>query len=291
MNRLKKISSIIFFSIALNSPLSSIAAPAKETNLDILNDYSHFSAWIQKHSTFKCPNDSALQSTMEEQVPRVLFVGLKAIAEVNPELVAAKLKEKANTDVLFTCVPENKNRHWGAEYDPTPFFISSDSIRFSTKGKMILLPVNIIKNLFIDTMALEPVASKEPILAKKFWFMDSLYDQRLYNKNAIFHEYLHYLGFDNYSVDAHNSVADQNSPIRFDSDLVYSCAELSFPTWTLYFGHGRRLENGVVKDFDLAKACIMCALAIDSKPRLKTDIARAKYAGTVCEPYRQIQYR
>lgn len=155
---------------------------------------------------------------------------------------------------------------------------------------MIVLPENIIRNLYIDPEDLVTVSGEESKSSKNAWFTVAKFDRETYEKNAVVHEYLHYLGFDNFTSGVHNSVGAADSLIRFDDDLVYSCAELSFPTWTLDLKHGRYLAGGAYKDFNLGKACLMCAMAKISKKKMRIDGSRGEKAISLCAPYRELRY-
>lgn len=287
MHALKKISFLFFSAVLLQFPLTSMAMSSTK---EMLNDYSLFSNWVKQHSSFRC-SSNYLQEKMEEQIPRVLFLGLRAVMDVNPELMSEKLESMDKAKVLFTCVPEKKDRGWGALYDPTSFYVDSDSFKFSTAGNIIVLPENIVRDLFVDPVELKEPSTENPITTKQPWFVYAAWDDQTYNKASVVHEYLHYMGFDNFPSETHNSVGEKDSLIRFDDDVVISCAELSFPTWTLQLKHGLKLKNGAVKDFNLGKACLMCAMAKNNKKGLvRIDASRAEKAISACAPYREIIY-
>ncbi|MGZ3771958.1 MAG: hypothetical protein ACXVCP_20060 [Bdellovibrio sp.] len=275
------LSILLFAAIPLKSQ-ATISSP--------LEDYAEFSSWFQSHTSFKC-DEEYLQSEMAEEIPKVIFLGLQAIYDVNPELINAKLKYASKNKIKFTCIEDDDDRHWGALFDPTPFYISLDSFKFSGAGEMIILPKSVVRGLYVPAENLTALSTLRRTDKQTWLFYSYLNKKTVYAKNAVVHEYLHFLGFDNYSTDLHNSVTAKNNVSRFDDDLVYSCADLSFPTWTLQLRHGFSFKSGAVIGFDIGKACLICATAIDNgKKRPRLDDQRTKGALASCSSYHDLKY-
>lgn len=250
-----------FFSIISIWIFISFSINAQSANLNILESYPLFSLWAQRNYSYQC-DEIDLQKKMSQEIPKILFLGLQAIKDVNSELLSAKMKANGKNGILFTCIDDDKIDGLGALFEPTPFYLTRHSLKFSWTGEMIILPKTAIRNLSLMESDLNQ-KSLERRTDKYSWLMSASKDTGLEYQYAVLHEYLHFLKFDNFSTNLHNELGTQNSQLRFDDDLVYACADLSFPSWTLKDGK-TLIKTKVVVKFDIENACVMCALARDN---------------------------
>jgi hypothetical protein len=115
------------------------------------------------------------------------------------------------------------------------------------------------------------------------WLKSARNIQGLYNKNAVLHEYLHFLQLDNAPRSNHNAVNAQGRHVDADDDLVYSCAEIVFPYWST------RTQKTAIGYFDISKACYLCAMVASSNGEPRVDELRAEAADGVCRDYRRFE--
>jgi hypothetical protein len=238
-----------------------------------------FSIWLHRHASFECPNDLNSAGPMVGALTEILYYGLQNIENLNPNLLINKIKASADRKVLITCVPTDKNRVWGGLYDPTSIFLDKTALRFSKSGNLILIPVDTIQLLVSQSQNQEFPPTK---LFSVNWDVQAYRDPALYDKGAILHEFLHFLRFDNTPVEAHNSANEKNPKVRMDDDLVYSCAEMSYPFWSLKSRHHTATPS-------IRKSCYLCAMAEFKNGKVRVSEARASAANDVCAPLRKFE--
>jgi hypothetical protein len=71
--------------------------------------------------------------------------------------------------------------------------------------------------------------------------------------------------------------------------MVYACADLSFPVWAVNLGHSSKI-NDLTKNFDLGKACLLCAMAVEQDGHIRLDQSKFQKASAVCKDYREFKY-
>ncbi|MGZ3771871.1 MAG: hypothetical protein ACXVCP_16335 [Bdellovibrio sp.] len=234
---------------------------AHSATIDILENYNLFSVWAQRNYSYEC-DELDLEKKMSLEIPKVLFLGLQAIKDVNIELLVTRFNSTEKNNILFTCIDDEKIEGLGALFEPSAFYITRNSFKFSSTGQMIILPKSAIRQIFIQENNLD-ARSVERRTDKKSWLNSSSKNESLDSEYAVVHEYLHFLKFDNFSTGLHNDLGTQGSPLRFDDDVVYACADLSFPAWTLKDGK-TLIKTGAVVNFNIKNACIICASAKDN---------------------------
>lgn len=203
----------------------------------LFNNKKIFLDWIHNRVDYDC-YDKNLNKMMSEFIPDVLFVGLSKIFTINPDLVTHQIQKHFEQNVIFKCLEKTQlEAGFGA------FFNMEDNT--------ILIPKDVIAQLvYYHTHQAE----------------NSLLNYT-YGDNTLIHEYLHFLEFDNLTVDNHNKLFKPESTTAHEIDVVYACAEQAYPSMIL---------------FNFTKACYTCAMAKNLNDSVIIDLDRSLPARQAC---------
>lgn len=256
------------------------ASHQSESSLKILNDYQAFHRWVIARTTFSCRQNPVIERTMRAEIPKTLFFGLRAIGRVNEQVLANRLSSSAGKRLMISCVPNDKGRSWsGAFFNKRNLaFREGKMVYANPYGNLILIPMNMV-----PTNPIEGTRSEVNPLEESQFIVHDLGTRQLNQHNTVLHEYLHFLGFDNAHVADHTAVVHVNAKVRMDDDVVFACAELAYPYWSL--------QRELNPSFSLSKACHLCTMATVSQSRVSIDPRRHDWADRKCADFRNYENR
>lgn len=157
--------------------------------------------WILAHTRFLGCHDSEISLIKDS-----LSQGLQTIHEINPNLLEDRLSLNNHRSVVFECIPNKALVGEAAAHAEIREWKSGFLGLF---GKTKLLPEAKIR--FARNVSDE-------------WQGNENFQVKVDPRSVIFHEFLHFLQFDNLPLKNHNVPA-----VYYKYDVVYGCAEAAFP--------------------------------------------------------------
>lgn len=207
----------------------------------VMSSQEQFNNWFLSQTQFVC-EDLTLESKMKKRISTIIYAGLKNIDLINHEFLVQKWTEHKNSSLDFQCV-------------------LNDSF-----DQMILDFMHVGAGYI-------PIFDQIKIPTSVFRYIDDN------SNNTIIHEYLHFLGFDNFAAPDHNIFAREHRFV-INTDLVFACAEQAFSYWSNY--EIRYTGGGLPLTFkDTCYSCAMAAeidgvVQLDNKGRSKIAIKNCK---------------
>ncbi|MBC7458163.1 MAG: hypothetical protein H7235_07795 [Bdellovibrionaceae bacterium] len=164
-----------------------------------------FKNWVKSKITFKdCENLFVDGTSINDFAIETFSSGLDKISKLNPNLVEDRLQSASKKDLLISCVKPEKLGTSGA------LFFKNNATFLN------LIPLGTRYNIWIPKL---PLHSQDPSVATMF-----------------FHEFLHFLEFDNLPRRLHNDglyflrpFVDQLRVRGKELDVVYACSSFAFP--------------------------------------------------------------